>query len=270
MEDHPGFATDLLFDRYQGEVTDHERFWAVCTPGSPDYYFGNYLLLPTPPSDRDKGWLEASFDTLIGQDPRIRHRTFQWPLAEGQNSRVAGFVAAGYQYMECVVLALEADRWRAPDRGSAARARPFSADDWDEWLAFELEERDPAHSEESYLPYLRSRRHLYEAMIADGLGQWWGIWHQDRLIASCGLFFTGTMGRFQLVRTHREWRNQGFCRQLLSQVAHQGFERAARLIIVADEHYHAQRVYRALGFTPVARIGSLCRWHTTPDEPSPQ
>ena len=59
-------------------------------------------------------------------------------------------------------------------------------------------------------------------------------------------------------------------RQLLSQVAHQGFERAARLIIVADEHYHAQRVYRALGFTPVARIGSLCRWHTTPGEPSPQ
>ena len=47
MEDHPGFATDLLFDRYQGEVTDHERFWAV-RPGSPDYYFGNYLLLPTP------------------------------------------------------------------------------------------------------------------------------------------------------------------------------------------------------------------------------
>ncbi len=49
MEDHPGFATDLLFDRYQGEVTDHDAFWTVRTPGSPDYYFGNYLLLPPPP-----------------------------------------------------------------------------------------------------------------------------------------------------------------------------------------------------------------------------
>ena len=102
MEDHPGFATDLLFDRYQGEVTDHDAFWTVRTPGSPDYYFGNYLLLPTPPSDRDKGWLEASFDRLIGWDPRIRHRTFQWPLAAGQNSRVAGFVAAGYQYLSLI------------------------------------------------------------------------------------------------------------------------------------------------------------------------
>ena len=66
MDTHPGFATDLLFDRYQGNVVDHEQFWAVRTPDAPDYYFGNYLLLPTPPSDRDKGWLEASFDKLIG------------------------------------------------------------------------------------------------------------------------------------------------------------------------------------------------------------
>ncbi len=68
MDTHPGFATDLLFDRYQGNVVDHEQFWAVRTPDAPDYYFGNYLLPPFP-SDHDKGWLEASFDKLIGQDP---------------------------------------------------------------------------------------------------------------------------------------------------------------------------------------------------------
>ncbi|KFN17781.1 GNAT family N-acetyltransferase [Aeromonas bestiarum] len=261
MDTHPGFATDLLFDRYQGNVVDHEQFWAVRTPDAPDYYFGNYLLLPTPPSDRDKGWLEASFDKLIGQDPRVQHRTFQWPLAAGQNSRVAGFVAAGYQYMECVVLALDALSWHQATAGDLATdARPFESADWDEWLTFELNERDPGHSVESYLPYLQSRRHLYEAMIADGLGQWWGIWREDQLVASCGLFFTDTMGRFQLVRTHQDWRNRGLCRQLLSQVARQGLSRVSQLIIVADEHYHAQRVYRSLGFTPVARIGSLCRW----------
>ena len=262
MEDHPGFATDLLFDRYQGEVTDHGQFWVVRTPTTPDYYFGNYLLLPTPPSDRDKGWLEASFDKLIGQDPGVQHRTFQWPLAEGQNSRVAGFVAAGDQYMECVVLALDAASWQPTvPLPSTACARPFTAADWDDWLVLECDERDPDHSEERYLPYLQSRRSLYQAMIADGLGQWWGIWQEDQLVASCGLFFTGTMGRFQLVHTHQDWRNRGLCRQLLSQVARQGLARAERLIIVADEHYHAQRVYRSLGFMPVARIGSLCRWH---------
>ena len=142
-------------------------------------------------------------------------------LAEGQNSRVAGFVAAGYQYMECVVLALEADRWRPAGPGSAARARPSAPTTGTSGSPSSWMSGMRAHSEESYLPYLRSRRHLYEAMIADG----WavvGIWHQDRLIASCGLFFTGTMGRFQLGAHPQAWRNQGFCRQLLSQVAHQG------------------------------------------------
>ncbi|WP_421223665.1 GNAT family N-acetyltransferase [Aeromonas enteropelogenes] len=261
MDTHPGFATDLLFDRYQGEVTRHDEFWAVRTPDAPNYYFGNYLLLSTPPSDRDKGWLEATFDQLIGQDPRIRHRTFQWPLAEGQNSRIAGFVTTGYQYLECVVLALDEQSWQPVMLSHPGQElRAFQASDWQTWLDFELHERDMSHDEASYLAYLHSRQRLYQAMIADGLGDWWGIWQEGQLIASCGLFFTDTMGRFQLVRTHRAWRNRGLCRRLLSHVARQGLKRVERLIIVADEHYHAQRIYRSLGFTPVARIGSLCRW----------
>ncbi|MFB2865518.1 GNAT family N-acetyltransferase [Aeromonas sp. MdU4] len=266
MDTHPGFATDLLFDRYQGEVTQYEQFWAVRTPDAPDYYFGNYLLLSSPPSDRDKGWLEATFDQLIGYDPRIRHRTFQWPLAAGQNSRIAGFVATGYQYLECVVMALDEQGWQpASPAPIPAEVRAFTTADWQAWLDFELHERDEGHSKESYLPYLRSRQALYQAMIADGLGDWWGIWLEGQLIASCGLFFSDTLGRFQLVRTHQAWRNKGFCRQLLCHVARQGLARAKQLIIVADEHYHAQRIYRTLGFVPVARIGSLCRWpHETP------
>lgn len=124
MDTHPGFATDLLFDRYQGEVSTHPQFWAVRTPAAPDYYFGNYLLLSAAPSDRDKGWLEQSFDKLIATDPRVRHRTFQWPLAEGQNSRVAGFVATGYQYMECVVLTLEREQLLIPPTARAPISVP--------------------------------------------------------------------------------------------------------------------------------------------------
>jgi len=94
---------------------------------------------------------------------------------------------------------------------SKVEARTFTTADWPEWLDFELHERDEGHSEQSYLPYLRSRQALYQAMIADGLGDWWGIWQEGQLVASCGLFFCGTLGRFQLVRTHHAWRNQGSC-----------------------------------------------------------
>ncbi|MFG0834024.1 GNAT family N-acetyltransferase [Aeromonas bivalvium] len=260
MDSHPGFATDLLFDRYQGEVSQHPGFWAVRTPSAPDYYFGNYLLLSTAPSDRDKGWLEQSFDLLVDRDGGLRHRTFQWPLAEGQNSRVAGFVATGYQYMECVVLTLTSEQLIAPPVRPTLTVRPLVASEWADWLALELEEREPDYPAERYLAYLESRQRLYQAMIADGLGDWWGLWCGSELVASCGLFFTATQGRFQLVRTRRTWRNQGCCKQLLARVATLGLARVPSLVIVADEQYHAQKVYRDLGFTPRARIASLCRW----------
>ncbi|MCS3457353.1 ribosomal protein S18 acetylase RimI-like enzyme [Aeromonas sp. BIGb0405] len=267
MDTHPGFATDLLFDRYQGEVSAHPHFWAVRTPTAPDYYFGNYLLLSAAPSDRDKGWLEQSFDKLIATDPRVRHRTFQWPLAEGQNSRVAGFVATGYQYMECVVLTLERAQLLTPPDSAGAHIRPFTATDWADWLALELEEREPDYPAESYLAYLESRQRLYQTMTDDGLGNWWGLWQGDQLAASCGLFFTATLGRFQLVRTRQAWRNRGLCKLLLARVAEQGLIRVPQLVIVADEQYHAQRVYRDLGFIPTARIASLCRWPREEEAP---
>jgi hypothetical protein len=123
----------------------------------------------------------------------------------------------------------------------------------------ELAERDPAHSEERYLPYLLSRRQLYQAMIDDGLGQWWGLWHQDQLLPAADSS-SPAPGTLSTGAHARRVAKPGLCRLLLSQVARQGLARASSLIIVADEHYHAQRVYRALGFVPVARIGSLCRW----------
>ena len=87
MDTHPGFATDLLFDRYQGDVTQHEQFWAVRTPDAPDYYFGNYLLLTTPPSDHDKGWLEVETPILqpihggaAARPFKTHHNTLDMPL----------------------------------------------------------------------------------------------------------------------------------------------------------------------------------------------
>ncbi|MFR9720718.1 GNAT family N-acetyltransferase [Aeromonas diversa] len=262
METHPAISTDLLFDSYQGLIQRLPDCWAISTPDTPDYYFGNYLLLPTPPDDRDKGWLEQTFDRLIGQDPRIRHRTFLWPLGEGQNRYPGAFIACGYHYMECLALSLRLDRLIPPAGLSPLTVRAFTPDDWPAWIELELTERNPAHEADHYHQFLGSRERLYRAMIEDGLGQWWGMWDGGELVASCGLFFTETLGRFQWVRTREGWRNRGLCRHLLHQVALAGLERVKELIIVADSDYHAQGVYRRLGFEPVARTGSLCRWET--------
>ncbi len=73
-------------------------------------------------------------------------------------------------------------------------ARTFTTADWPEWLDFELHERDEGHSEQSYLPYLRSRQALYQAMIADGLGDWWGSGKRDNWSPAAASSFAAHSG----------------------------------------------------------------------------
>lgn len=259
MDDHPAIATELLFDGYRGQIARYPDFWAITAPDAPDDYFGNYLLLATPPHDHDKGWLEQSFDRHIGRDPRIRHRTFQWTLQEGQHSRLAGFITSGYHYLELQALCVTATQLRQPAGKQPLPVRPFVHHDWHAWHALELAERDPAHNAVDYARFLNGRMALYHAMIADGLGQWWGMWEGEELVASCGLFFKGSLGRFQWVRTRERWRNRGLCRHLLYQVASHGLQRVPEIIIVADSDYFAHRIYRNLGFETRGRLGSLFR-----------
>lgn len=259
MELHPAIATDLLFDGYQGRVECFPQYWAVTLPEQPECQFGNYLLLDHPPTEYDRDWLERAFDQLIGSNPLIRHRTFLWSHTHDNPLQLGSFVSAGYRYMECLALALQRGQLRAPSGLAPLPIRPFEPADWSDWLAFELAEHPSSRQRPAYQHYLQARAHLYQSMIADGLGQWWGMWQDDLLVASCGLFFTPEHGRFQLVRTREGWRNRGLCRHLLHEVARRGLERVDTLVIVADIHYHALGIYRRLGFEPTTRIATLCR-----------
>ena len=174
-------------------------------PGLSDYYFWQLPVAAHPQTIVTKGWLEASFrqaDWLgpLYPPPHLPVAPRRRPEQPGRRVRGGG-----------IPNTWSAWYWR----WSAMGGKPPPAATWP-WLArsprrtgisgspSSWQSGIPAHSEERYLPYLLSRRQLYQAMIDDGLRTVVGLWHQDQLVASCGLFFTGTLGRFQLVRTHAE------------------------------------------------------------------
>jgi predicted GNAT family acetyltransferase len=114
--------------------------------------------------------------------------------------------------------------------------------------------------EPEFLNYLAGKQATYQRMIADNLGDWWGAFIEGKQVANLGLFFDGETARFQAVHTAPSHRNQGICRTLVHHVALAGFQRAVRLVMVADENYHAARVYESLGFRRSERMASLCWW----------
>lgn len=264
-----GLAMDLALHAASGSVEPHAPYLTVRTPDAPDYFFGNLLVLPARPAAADLPQLEHDFARLIGVPPRIAHRTFTWPENGDGEVDLAAFAAHGYETTVCRVLAAHPREVRASAVDASLEIRPFAAErDWDDWL--QLQQADMATPDEpSTQRFLAYQQAAHRQLIARGLGDWWGAFTDGELVGCLGLFFLYGIGCFQSIVTAEAHRNRNVCKTLLAAVAERTAGRAERLVVVADEAYHAGAIYEKMGFRPQGRMASLCRTPAPPTPPVP-
>ncbi|MFC4454249.1 GNAT family N-acetyltransferase [Deinococcus sonorensis] len=261
-----GYRTDLIFARFRGRVTDLEEAIVVANPRSPAHYFGNLLVFRQPPRPGDLAHWEALFAQHIGRPPVVPHRLFGWDVPAQTPAEVNEFLAAGYQLEENVVMA--APRLQAPPHfNRQAEYRPIADHDeeWAQVLDNQVASREDGHDEERYRSFKASQLRGLREMCRSGLGVWYGAFVDGRLAADLGVFTDGAgLLRYQSVGTDPAFRRQGLCGSLTffaGEHARTHF-RAERLVIVADDHAEAKRVYAAVGFQAVERQQLLL--HTGP------
>lgn len=257
-----GFQTDLFFEKQEGIIEEKDHYFTVRSPKYPDRYSGNLLLLKDSPTNAEKAELEALFAKEIGVPPTIKHVQFCWSMGEKEESEIEAFTEDGYDYTECSVLLCRApDLITPPQFNTNVTIRTFNdPEDWEQWLAIEIAERETCHELETYKTFLQGRIQTYQSLIAGDAGNWHGAFLDGELVGTLGLFFDGNVGRFQEVRTKENFRNRGICRTLVHNVCLQGFQRTETLVMLADENYHAARLYESLGFKAQERQASLCRY----------
>ena len=80
-----------------------------------------------------------------------------------------------------------------------------------------------------------------------------------------GVFATGMLGRFQAVGTHPAYRRQGICGALVYQTGRYALEqmKLETLVMVADENYHAAKIYETIGFEPEEHQVGLDWWNNS-------
>jgi len=257
--DNLGLATDLLLHTETGVVESRDDYIVVRTPDAPEYFFGNMLVLQQRPLGSDLKRLEHDFARLIGTPPLIAHRTFAWPESADSVVTLDAFVEQGYDATVCQVLAAHADDIRAVATNSWVKVRPFAAQqDWDDWSRMQLADM-PNPTDITSQRYMAHQQTAYRRLIDRGLGNWWGAFINDEQVGSLGLFFLDGIGRFQSVITGPQHRNRNVCKTLVSEVIRQSAGRSSRLVIVADETYHAGKIYEAMGFQQQGRVASLCQ-----------
>lgn len=256
-----GYQTDLIFHCAQGVITDRGDYLLIRTPDNPGYHWGNFLLFDKAPKAGDLARWTALFREEIGPPDQVGHLVFGWDSVE--RGEVQPFLDAGLKLEESLVMsASRLEPPRKPNREVALRPLTSEADFE---AAVELQVLiglEDGYAAEGYRKFRQRKMTGYRRMIQSGLGQWFGAFLDGEPVADLGLFWQGRLARYQTVASHPDYRRRGIAGTLVHFAGRWGLERAGvqELVIVADEHYFAKDLYRALGFELAERQWGL-QWH---------
>ncbi|MFC4784773.1 GNAT family N-acetyltransferase [Nocardioides sp. MAHUQ-72] len=240
-----GFRTDLALLQLGGSgVEDRGTHLVVRTPDNPSFYWGNFVLLASPPEPGSAGhWL----DVFERELPEARHRSFGVDGTTGTTDDLAAFADLGFSTEAASVMTAH-DVLQPPHRHPTATIRPLEGDaDWTQQVSLTMAGEDEHMTEQFATRRAAAQRRNTEA----GHGVWFGAFLDGWLASSMGVFTAADgLARYQEVKTHHRARGQGLCGTLVHATGRHALDRmgAHTLVMVADPDYLAIRVYRALGF----------------------
>lgn len=246
MREFPlGWATDLAVLEHTGSVVeDHGDHLVVRSPASPDFHWGNCLVVT------DAGAVDDAA---------------RWVAAFRAAFPVAGWVAVGLPRLPATVrawadlgLVLELDDVLAthtlpplapPPPGYAVRR--IDGDDWEQVVALAVEENDRTGEQDpdGYRRFCRDQARVRRSLCDRGVAAFFGAFAGDALAADLGVVRCGSTARYQDVGTGAAHRRRGLAAHLLGVAARWAADQGChRWVIVTGATNPAGRVYRRLGF----------------------
>lgn len=244
-----GFQTDLMVRGLEGsEVVDHPDYVTVRTPANPEFWWGNFLLLPAQAAHRPAApWLEL-FHTEF---PGAAHLALGLDGTADPGQKLDGFAAAGLELNRETVLTATALR-EPPRPNRDAVYRPLTSDhDWQQAVEVQAAS-DAADGGPATRTFTEARYAARRRATEAGHGVWFGAFRDGELAAQLGIFAAqGPLARYQDVGTHPAARRQGLAGTLVWQAGQYALDQlgARTLVILADPGEAAIRIYRSVGFT---------------------
>jgi ribosomal protein S18 acetylase RimI-like enzyme len=253
-------------DRVVRREGDH---LVVRSPSNPGHWEGNMLLFDDAPVPGDRERWETTFDSAFADEPAVRHRTFYWDRADGEEgSAVAEFGEHGYRLERDIgLIASPGEIAPHPKANREVEVRaldPAPGRDallWEGAIGVSLANNaeDPS-PDADFERFVRARQRERRAAFCAGRGAWYVALDRSdgSVVACCGVIATGSRGRFQAVDTAPTHRRRGIARRLVHDAAQDVAARfgLSRLVIVADADYHALGIYESLGFQRRERLCS--------------
>jgi ribosomal protein S18 acetylase RimI-like enzyme len=245
-----GYRTDLIFSTFDGEITDRGNYLVIQTPKNLDFYWGNYLLFSQPPQAGDfEKWREL-FKNEIGGAPAVEHQVFGWDSVSGEEGEIEPFLKAGFRKSRDTVMTCGAPHIPARPSGEICVRILENDADWAQAFENTIKCREPEFTEAEHRVFKLKQMKRYRMMAAAGLGDWYGAFIGERLVADLGIFHDSEVARYQNVETHPDFRRRGIAGTLVHEASRQAIDKYGleTLVIVAEEGSNAARLYQSLGF----------------------
>ncbi len=254
-----GLATDLAV--LDGVCTDRGEYFVARSPKEPGFYGGNLLVFSQVPQRGDFCHWMRCFAKEFLPFPDVLHVTFAWDKSD-VIAEVSEFIEAGFKLESTVVLTAKVVK---PPQfpNSQLQIRRITDDaGWRDVLRSQMLCREKAHGEEVYLQFATQRLLHYRLRVEKGEGDWFGGYLGGELVASIGIFYLDNTARFQVVVTVPSARRKGICGTMVHFIAEMTLARSEidTLVMLADEEYHAAKIYESVGFLPTEHLQGLCRW----------
>ncbi len=254
-----GCQTDLIFSRFEGEVTDLGSYLRIRTPENPSYWWGNFLLFEKPPKEGDfKHWTEL-FQKEIGLPPQTEHMVFAWDKSD-ESPVLEDFLTAGFRLERSVVMTAKSVHKPANHNPKVTMRTLETDEDFAELIELKLlVDQEFGFEGEDFRSFLKKKTDHNRKMINAGLGKWFGAYLDNKLVAHMGLFWHGELARYQNVGTHPDYRRQGIAGTLVHHVGVYGLETVGvdYLVMIADTDYFAKDIYASVGFEPTEYLEAL-------------
>jgi len=251
-----GIGTNTMIHRFDGGIVEeHNDCIVIRTPANPNYWWGNYLLMPNPPQVGDFERWQRLLQERFGSE--FKHRVFAWDINPDDalnpiRGKDTDFVSGGFNRYADEVLATKEEGLKKPEFiDKNLEVRPLeSSKDWADALEINVLCREAHHPEASYREHRKKQLEMYQRLQVEDIGSIFGGFLDGKLVADMGLFIENGLGRFQHVETHPDYRKRGIAGTMVHYISEWGFNKrgAEYLVIIADPEGPAVNLYKSLGY----------------------